>query len=326
VKAITAPEPGGPEALRLVDVPDPQPGEDDLLVEVAATSVNRADTLQRKGHYPPPPGASDVLGLEMAGTVIETGAGVTGWTVGDRVCAVLPGGGYAERAVVPASVALRVPDGVDLVEAGAIAEVFATAHDNLVTRGRLRAGETVLLHGGSSGVGTAGIQIAKRLGARVIVTAGSDHKLSACAKLGADAGIDYRRDDFAARVGELTGGRGVDVILDIVGADYLDANLKSLATEGRLVIIGLMSGPKTEINLGRLLVHRLTVTASTLRARSTEEKAAVADALRREVMPGFDDGSLRPVIDRIFDLEDAAEAHARMESSEHIGKLVLRVP
>lgn len=325
MRAITAPDPGGPEALRLGEVADPQPGPGDLLVDVAATAVNRADVLQRTGHYPPPPGASDVLGLELSGRVAAVSDAVTGWAVGDRVCAVVAAGGYAERAIVPAATALPVPEGLDLVEAAAVPEVFSTAHDNVFTRGRLTAGETLLVHGGSSGVGTAATQLATRAGARVLVTAGSADKLDACAALGADAGINYRDEDWVARVAALTDGRGVDVVCDIIGADYLDSNLRSLATEGRLVIIGLMGGPKAEINLGRLLVNRLSVVASTLRARSVAEKAAVAARLRADVWPGFADGSLRPVVDRVYSWEDAPDAHARMESSAHIGKIVLQV-
>jgi putative PIG3 family NAD(P)H quinone oxidoreductase len=323
MQAVLVPRPGGPEALTLTDVDDPVPGPGELLVRVHAAGVNRADVLQRKGHYPPPPGASDVLGLEAAGEVVAVGDGDLRFGVGDRVCGVLGGGGYGELIVLHDDVAMPWPSGLDAVGAGAVAEVFATAFDNLFVRGGLRAGETVLLHGGSSGIGTAGIQLAKRAGCTVLVTASSEEKLAACADLGADAGIDYAREDVVERVKGLTGGRGVDVILDIVGGPYLDPNLRCLAVEGRLVIIGLMGGAKAELDLGRMLSRRLRVMASTLRARSTEEKAALARRLESEVWPGFADGSLRPIVDTVLPLERAAEAHERMESSAHIGKIVL---
>lgn len=318
--------PGGPEQLKLVDAPDCSPGPGELLIHVRATAVNHADVLQRRGHYPPPPGVTDVLGLEMAGEVAEVGDGVAGWSVGDEVCAVLPGGGYAEQAVVPAQVAMPLPPGLDVVQAAAVPEVFTTAWDNLFNRGRLTSGETVLLHGGSSGVGTAAIQLARWRGCRVLVTAGSPEKLACCARLGASAGIDYReREDFDTCVRELTCDRGVDVVLDIIGGRYLARNLRCLALEGRLVIIGLMGGASAEIDLGLILRRRLTVTASTLRARSVEAKALLARQLVDEVWPGFADGALRPVIDRVLPLEQAAQAHAAMEASEHTGKIVLRV-
>jgi putative PIG3 family NAD(P)H quinone oxidoreductase len=323
MRAVLASEPGGPEVLELVALPDPEPGPGELLVRVAAAGVNRADVMQRRGLYPPPPGAPDVLGLEVAGTVVAAGRDVERWRVGDRMCAVLAGGGYAELAVVPDVTALPWPPGCDAVEAGAVPEVFTTVYDNLMRRARLQPGETVLLHGGSSGIGTAGIQLAKRMGCTVFVTAGTDAKLAACLDLGADRAINYRDQDFGAVVDEATDGRGVDVVLDVVGGPYLDANLRALAVEGRLAIIGLMGGRSGEADLGRMLVRRLTVTASTLRARSVAEKAALARALEAEVWPGFADGSLRPVLDRSYRLADAAAAHARMESSAHVGKLVL---
>lgn len=325
MKAMVAPEPGGVEALRLVEMPEPEPGPGDLLVAVHATAVNRGDVMQRRGLYPPPEGVTEVLGLELAGEVVAAGPAVRGWGPGDRVCAVVGGGAYAEYAVVPAAVALPVPDGLTTAEAASLPEVFATAHDNVFVRGRLAPGETVLLHGGASGVGTAAIQLAKRHGCQVIITAGSSRKVAACVALGADRGIDHRSADFVAMVGEATGGHGVDVVLDIVGADYLDRNLRCLATEGRLVIIGVMSGAKAEINLARLMSRRLSVVASTLRARSVAEKAVVAERLRREVWPGFVDGSLHPVIDRVLPLEEAAEGHRAMEAGEHVGKIVLSV-
>jgi putative PIG3 family NAD(P)H quinone oxidoreductase len=326
MRAVLAPEPGGPDALVLADLPDPRPGPGELLVRVAAAGVNRADVLQRRGLYPPPPGASEVLGLEAAGEVVDVGpagGAPLRHRIGDRVCAVLAGGGCAELAVVPDVVALPWPPGLDAVGAGAVPEVFATAFDNLVVRGALRPGEVALVHGGSSGVGTAAIQLARRAGCRVLVTASTPEKLAACADLGADAGIAYRDEDVVARVRELTDGRGVDVILDIVGGPYLDANLRSLAVEGRLVVIGLQGGARAELDLGRVLTRRLRVLGSTLRARSTEEKAALARRVEAEVWPGFADGSLRPVVDSVLSLEEVARAHERMESSAHIGKIVL---
>jgi putative PIG3 family NAD(P)H quinone oxidoreductase len=336
MRAVIAPEPGGPAALQVVELPDPEPGPGELLVRVAAAGVNRADVLQRSGRYAPPPGASAVLGLEVAGTVEAVGPPDTliehplrdraeRWAAGDRVCAVLAGGGYAELAVVPATTALPWPGGCDAVGAAAVPEVFTTVYDNVVRRARLEAGETVLFHGGSSGIGTAGIQLAKRMGCTVLVTAGSETKLTACRNLGADVAIDYGTEDFVERVAEATGGRGADVILDIVGGDYLDRNLRALAVEGRLAIIGLMGGAGAEADLGRMLTRRLAVMASTLRARSVAEKAALAAEVEAEVWPGFADSSLRAVIDRTFPLEEAAAAHERMESSAHIGKLVLTV-
>lgn len=324
-RVVIAPEPGGPEALVFVDRPAPQPGPGDLLVRVRATAVNRADVLQRRGFYPPPNGATDVLGLELAGEVTAVGAGVAGWSPGDTVCAVVAGGGYGEEALVPAAVALPLPPGMDTVSAAAVPEVFTTAFDNLVNRGRLRAGETLLVHGGAGGVGTAAIQLAKRLGCTVYATAGSAEKLSACVDLGADAAIHYREEDFVERVRRLTGGRGVDVVLDVMGASYLPRNVDALAVEGRLVVIGLQGGLMGELNLGLVLAKRLTVLGSTLRARSVEQRAPLTPQLVQEVWPGFADGSLRPVIDRILPLDSVREAHELMEAGALIGKVVLRV-
>lgn len=325
MRAIVAPEAGGPGALQLVELPDPQPGEGELLVRVAATALNRADTLQRMGRYPPPPGASEVLGLELAGVVEQVGSRDTRWQAGDRVCAVLAGGGYAELALVPAEVALPLPDGLDLLSAAAVPEVFSTAYDNLFTRGRLRPGERLLVHGGASGVGTAATQLAVRAGVTVFATASSQRKLDACVELGAAAAIHYEQEDFVTRIDELTDGAGVDVILDMVGGSYLDRNLRALALDGRLVVIGLQGGSSAALAMDRLLTRRLTVMASTLRARTTAQKTAVARAVERDVWPGFADGSLRPVIDRVLTLNEAAQAHAAMEAGEHIGKIVLQV-
>jgi putative PIG3 family NAD(P)H quinone oxidoreductase len=316
VRAVVVTEPGGPEQLRIVDRPAPRPGPDDVLVAVRTTSVNGADLLQRRGGYPPP---------EAAGEVIEVGDRVTSCAVGDRVCGLLPGGGYGEYAVLPASLALPLPDAVDWTQAGGLAEVFATAYDNMLTRGRLTAGETVLIHGIASGVGTAATQLAVRAGARVIGTASTPDKRRAAEALGADATIDYTSEDFGARVDELTDGRGVDVVLDVVGAPYLQRNLDVLALDGRLVIVSVIGGHQAELSLRQLMARRLTITASTLRARSVEEKAVVSDALRRDVLPGFADGSLRVVVDSIHDLDHVVDAHRTLEAGQHVGKVIISV-
>lgn len=325
MRAVVVREPGGPEALRVAEVPDPSPGPGEVLLRVTATAVNRADTLQRRGLYPPPPGASEIIGLEASGIVEEIGQGVDGWRVGDRVCALLSGGGYAERVAVPAEQLARLPEGLDPVAAAGIPEAFITAHDNLATRARLAAGETVLVHGGAGGVGSAAIQVARRAGAHVLATAGSAPKLDLCRALGAEAAVDHRAEDFAARARELTGGRGVDVILDVMGAAYLERNLSCLALDGRLVVIGLQGGSRSNIELGPMLARRLTLSATTLRSRPRDQKAAIVARFRDEVMPGFADGSLRTVVDRVLPLEQAAEAHRVMEAGEHMGKIVLAV-
>jgi NADPH2:quinone reductase len=323
VRTVVVTKPGDAGQLQVVERPIPVPRADELLVAVRATSVNRADVMQRQGRYPPPRGASDVLGLEVAGEVVETGAEVTGWRPGDRVCALLASGGYADYAAVPASVAIAVPQDMPWAEAGGLAEVFCTAHDNLFTRSRLRADETVLVHGVSSGVGTAATQLAVRAGARVIGTASTRRKLDAALRLGATAGIDYTAEDFVERVRELTDGRGVDVILDMVGGPYLQRNLDALALDGRLVIVGMQGGTRAELSLAQLLSRRLTVLGSTMRARTVAEKAAVASGMRADVMPGFADGSLRVVVDSVFDLAEVAAAHRAFEAGDHIGKIVL---
>jgi putative PIG3 family NAD(P)H quinone oxidoreductase len=325
MKAVVVSDPGGPEALELVERPDPEPEPDELAVAVHATAVNRADVMQRQGKYPPPAGASDVLGLEMAGEVVAVGSDASDWSVGDRVCAVLAGGGYAETVTLPASTALPVPDGMSYTDAAALPEVFTTAYDNLFNRGGLRAGQVALVHGGSSGVGTAAVQLAAHFGAYAVATARSQAKLDACTRLGAWAGINYAEADFVAEARSLTDERGVEVILDVVGADYLSRNLSALAVEGHLVIIGLISGAKAEINLAKLLGNRLSVQAATLRARSVAEKAALADQMRREVWPAFASGALRPVVDRVLPLSQAAEGHRAMEAGDHVGKIVLSV-
>ncbi len=324
MRAVVVAEPGGPGQLQIVERPVPVPDAEELLVKVRATSVNRADIMQRQGNYPPPEGASDVLGLEMAGEVVETGSAVRNWQPGDRLAALLASGGYAEYATVAADVALRLPD-MPWTEAGGLAEVFCTAYDNVMVRGRLGSGETLLIHGISSGVGTAATQLAVRAGARVLGTASSATKLAAAADLGADDGIDYTSEDFVERARALTDGRGVDVILDMVGGSYLQRNLDALAPEGRIVIIGLQGGARAEVSLGQLMSRRLTVTGSTMRARSVAQKAVVARGMESDVMPGFADGSLRVVVDSVFDLEHVADAHRALEAGDHVGKVVLTV-
>ncbi|WP_430478884.1 NAD(P)H-quinone oxidoreductase [Streptomyces sp. P11-1] len=324
--AITIPEPGGPEALVWAEVPDPVPGDGEVLVEVVASAVNRADVLQRQGFYDPPPGASPYPGLECAGRIVALGPGVTRWAVGDEVCALLSGGGYAEKVAVPVGQLIPVPDGVELTVAAALPEVTATVWSNVFMVAHLRPGETVLIHGGSSGIGTMAIQLAKAVGARVAVTAGSPEKLARCAELGADILINYREQDFVEEVRENTAGAGADVILDIVGAKYLDRNVQALAVNGRLAIIGLQGGVKGELNLGTLLAKRAAVTATSLRGRPIAEKAAIVAAVREHVWPLIADGVVRPVVDRTVPMADAAEAHRVLESSAHVGKVLLITP
>src|SRR5882672_7915639 len=323
MRAIEISQPGPPEVLKLVERPDPVPGRGEVLIRVAAAGVNRPDVLQRRGMYPPPPGASDLPGLEVAGFVDALGEGVTEWRVGDRVCALVSGGGYASLCVAPAPQCLKVPEGVDLVTAAAIPEAFFTVWTNVFDRGRLRAGETALFHGGSSGIGTTAIQLAVARGARVLATAGSDEKCRACERLGAERGINYRSEDFVAVIKQVTGGRGVDLILDIVGGDYIARDLVALAVEGRLVVIFFMGGDTATIDFRRILGRRLTITGSTLRPRTAAEKGEIAAALRKDVWPLLEKGTVKPVVYRTFPLADAAAAHALMESSEHVGKIVL---
>lgn len=325
MKAVLIDRPGDETVLRIGETPEPVLGAGELRLRVAATAVNRADLLQRQGMYPPPPGASPILGLECAGTIIEVGLGVTGWKPGDRAMALLAGGGYAEQVVVHAGSALRVPERLSLEEAAAVPEVFLTAFLNLFEVGSLPAAGSALVHGGGSGVGTASIQLVKAAGARVLITAGSEDKCARCLELGADVAIDYRKENFAERVREATGGRGVDVVLDSIGAAYLEGNLGSLAIGGRLVLIGLMGGAKVEVNLAVLLAKRLHVVGSTLRTRSVEEKAAITASFERRFGADLASGRVRPIIDRVVPLEQVADAHRAMKASEHFGKIVLRV-
>lgn len=308
------------------EVPDPVPGEGEVLVEVVASAVNRADILQRQGFYNPPPGASPYPGLECSGTIAALGAGVSGWAVGDRVCALLAGGGYAEKVAVPAGQLLPVPEGVDLTRAAALPEVVCTVWSNVFMVAHLRPGETLLVHGGSSGIGTMAIQLAKAVGARVAVTAGTKEKLDRCAELGADVLINYREQDFVAEIKQATDGAGADVILDNMGAKYLDRNVQALAVNGRLAIIGMQGGVKGELNIGTLLSKRAAISATSLRARPLEEKAAIVAAVREHVWPLLAGGHVRPVVDRELPMPEAAEAHRLVEASGHIGKVLLVAP
>ncbi|MEU9250657.1 NAD(P)H-quinone oxidoreductase [Streptomyces sp. NPDC048270] len=323
--AITIEQPGGPEALVWTDVPDPVAGEGEVLVEVAASAVNRADVLQRQGFYDPPPGASRHPGLECSGRISAVGPGVSGWSVGDEVCALLAGGGYAQKVAVPAGQLLPVPAGVDLVTAAALPEVVATVWSNVFMVAGLRPGETLLVHGGASGIGTMAVQLAKAVGATVAVTAGGPEKLARCKELGADILIDYREQDFTAELRAATGGSGADVILDIMGAKYLSRNVDALAVNGRLAVIGLQGGVKAELNLGALLSKRAAITATSLRARPLEEKAAIIAAVREHVWPLVAAGRVRPVVHATFPMPQAAEAHRVLESGSHVGKLLLTV-
>jgi putative PIG3 family NAD(P)H quinone oxidoreductase len=323
--AIEIVKPGGPEVLVPGLRPVPRPGEGELLVKVAAAGVNRPDVLQRKGAYNPPPGSTDIPGLEIAGTVVATGPGAAGWRVGDALTALVAGGGYAEYCVAPVPQCLPVPAGYDMVRAAALPETFFTVWTNVFERGRLAAGENLLVHGGSSGIGTTAIQLGHAFGARVFATAGSPEKCEACRRLGADRAIDYRREDFVAAIAEATGGKGVDVILDMVGGDYIPRNLACLAVEGRLVQIAFLSGSKQEIDLLPLMMKRQTITGSTLRPRTVAQKGAIAAALRDKVWPLLDAGRVAPVIHATLPLAKAADAHRLMESSAHIGKIVLVV-
>ncbi|GAA2150270.1 NAD(P)H-quinone oxidoreductase [Kitasatospora kazusensis] len=323
--AMTIPEPGGPEALKWTEVPDPVAGEGEVLVEVVATAVNRADLLQRQGHYSPPPGASPYPGLECSGRIVALGAGVSGWAVGDEVCALLSGGGYAERVAVPVGQLLPVPKGLSLVEAAALPEVAATVWSNVFMVAHLRPTETVLLHGGASGIGTMAIQLAKAVGAKVLVTAGSAEKLARCRELGADVGINYREQDFVEAVREATDGAGVDVILDIMGAKYLQRNVDALAVNGRVVIIGLQGGVKGELDLGTMLRKRAAVVATNLRGRPLAEKAAIVAAVREHIWPLIESGVVKPVVDRVLPLTEAGAGHRVLEVGEQVGKVVLQV-
>jgi len=322
MKAILFDQPGEPDVLRYDDAPDPQPGADELLVRVHATAVNRADLLQRRGGYAPPSGASSILGLELAGEIVQA-AGQ--WRIGDRVMAVVTGGGYAELAAVPAGMAMRIPERFSYQEAAAIPEAFLTAYLNLFTLGRLQPGEVALIHAGASGVGTAAIQLARAAGARAIVTAGADAKLALCRALGAELAINYQSESFVERVQAATGGRGADVVLDFVGAPYWDSNLAALALGGRLLLIGFLGGSRGQLDLGMMMGKSLTVASTTLRRTSLPQKVALTQAFTAFALPRFERGELRPVIDRVLPIAQAAEAHRVLEANSNAGKVVLSV-
>jgi NADPH:quinone reductase len=321
--AIEIREPGEPDVLVPVERPNLSPGPGDVLIKVRAAGVNRPDVMQRRGRYPPPPGASDIPGLEVAGTVEAVGDGVSGWSIGDEICALVAGGGYAEFCLAPSPQCLPIPRGMDFVTAAAIPETFFTVWTNVFERGRLKPGESILIHGGSSGIGTTAIQLARAFEARVFATAGSADKCAACERLGAQRCINYRETDFVEAIRELTGGAGVNVVLDIVGGPYVPRNLDVLAVEGRLVQIGVLGGAKTELNVAVIMQKRLIVTGSTLRVRPIADKAAIAAAVREHVWPLLESGAVKPLVYATFPLRDAAAAHRLMESSEHIGKIVL---
>ena len=323
MRAVTIPAPGGPEALVLAEVPDPTPGPAEVLIDVVAAGINRADVMQRMGFYPPPPGAPAYPGLEVSGRIAAIGDGVSPWHPGDQVCALLAGGGYAEKVVVPASALLPVPAGISLVNAAALPEVACTVWSNVFVIGALQPGQTLLVHGGSSGIGTMAIQLATAMGARVVVTAGTADKLAVCRDLGAEVGINYREEDFVERILAVTDGRGADVILDNMGAKYLARNVSALAPDGRLVVIGLQGGTKAELDLGLLLRKRGTVYATSLRSRTEAEKAAIVSGVTTYVWPLIESGRIQPVIHARYPLAEVAEAHRVLESSTHIGKLLL---
>ena len=327
MRAVVITEPGGPEVLQVQDVPAPTPKPDEVIVQVAAAGLNRADLLQRQGNYPVPPGASEYPGMEVSGTIAEVGETVAGWSVGDRVCALLAGGGYAEQVAVPVGQLMAVPSGVDLVDAAALPEVTCTVWSMVFgpDSGRLQPGESLLVHGGSSGIGTMAVQLAVGRGSRVFVTAGSQKKLDFCRDLGADVLINYKDEDFVERIRAETDGAGVDVILDNMGAAYLPRNLTALGHDGRLVVLGMQGGVKGELNLGTLLTKRATVHAAGLRARPAQQKAAIVSEVQNAIWPMIEAGTVRPIVDSILPLEDAGRAHQLMDESGHIGKILLRL-
>ncbi len=323
MRAVVITEPGGPDVLRVEEVPDPVPGPGEVVIDVATAGVNRADLLQRAGLYPPPEGTAPYPGLECSGRVSAVGPDVTTWGLGDEVCALLAGGGYAERVAVPAGQVMPLPPGTDLTTAGAFPEVACTVYANVVMHANLRPGETLLVHGGASGIGTFAIQFGVALGARVACTAGSPAKLARCRELGAELAIGYRDEDFVAALGEYNGGHGADVILDIIGGEYLARNVQALATGGRLVVIGMQGGVRGELNLGLLMRKRASVYSASLRARPVQEKAQIAAAVAEHVWPLIGGGSISPVIDRVLPLDQAAQAHRLVDASEHTGKILL---
>ena len=323
--AVAISTPGGPDVLKPVEMPTPKPGAGQILVKVAAAGVNRPDVQQRIGAYPPPPGHSTLPGLEVAGEVAETGPDITRWRVGDKVCALVNGGGYAQYCIAEETAALPVPAGLDMIQAGAVPETFFTVWNNVFERGKLQSGEWFLVHGGSSGIGTTAIQLAKAFGARVLATAGSADKCKACLDLGADRAINYKTEDFVAVCKDATGGKGVNVTLDMVGGDYTDKNIIAAAEDGRIVQIATLGGADVKFNISRLMVKRVTLTGSTLRPRTRAVKAGFARALEEKVWPLFAAGKVKVVVDSTFPLAQAADAHRRLETSQHVGKIVLTV-
>jgi NADPH2:quinone reductase len=326
MRCIDIPCFGGPDVLRLTERPLVRPGPGELLLRVAAAGVNRGDTVQRRGNYPPPPGASDIPGLEVSGIVAALGEGVAGWRVGDPVCALLAGGGYAEYCLAPSAQCLPIPAGVSLLQAAALPEACFTVWTMLWQAGRLAPGEAVLIQGGASGIGVSAIQMAAALGHRVIATAGTDAKCQACTELGAELAINYRSTDFVTAVHEATAGRGVNVILDMVGGDYVAREMKALADGGRIIFIAFLRGSQASFDIKEMMMRRLTLTGATLRARSVEYKGEIAKSLRERIWPHIESGTIRPVIDRVYALEQATKAHERIESGEHTGKILLSMP
>ncbi len=325
MKCIEVSEPGGPEVLKVVSRPVPSVGQGDVLIKVVLAGVNRPDVLQRQGAYPPPPGASDLLGLEVSGEVVALGDDVEGLHIGDKVCALTNGGGYAQYCVVPAGQCLPIPNGLSVEEAALVPETFFTVWFNLFLQGGLKAGQSLLVHGGTSGIGTTAIQMAGALGATVYTTAGSDEKCAACLKLGAKRAINYKSEDFVEVIKELTDGKGVDMVLDMVGGDYITRNIRCLARKGRLINIAYLQGSKAEVNFMSVMVKQLTLTGSTLRPQSKAIKAQIAQDLKKTVWPLLEEGKIKPVIHQIFEMEEVGEAHRMMESSQHIGKLGLKI-
>jgi NADPH:quinone reductase len=325
MRYVAAREPGPPEVLGIAEGPVPQPQAGEVLIDVSYAGVNRPDCAQRSGSYPPPKDASPIIGLEVAGTIVACGEGVTSWREGDTVCALTPGGGYAEYCATPAALCLPIPKGLTELEAASLPENFFTVWNNLFDRGRLKRGETALIHGGSSGIGLTAIQLARSQGATVITTVGSDDKAAYCRSLGADHTINYRTQDFVAEVARITAKRGVDIVLDMVGGDYIEKNLRSLALEGRLVIIAFLHGSRVEVEWRSIMMKRLTVTGSTMRASPMQRKAEIATSLHEIVWPLIERGVVKPVVHKVFPLADAAAAHALMESSQHLGKIMLQV-
>lgn len=326
MRAVEVPQPGTAEVLTMGNRPVPAPGAGEVLIKVAAAGINRADVMQRNGHYPPPPGASDLLGLEVSGKIVGIAPDASGVSIGDQVCALLAGGGYAEYCTAPASSCLPVPDNMDLVEAAALPETFFTVWANLFMRGKLQSGDKCLIHGGSSGIGTTAIQLGKAFGAQMCITAGSEEKCRACIEIGAEHAINYRTTDFVEAVHDWTDGKGVNLILDIISGDYVAKNIKCLAPEGRMVIIATQGGLKSQINVLPIMTKRLTITGSTLRPRTVEQKAEIADELRANAWPLLNAGTIKPVIDSVFTLNDVQKAHRRIESGSHIGKILLTMP